>query len=192
MARSSSVRKIVIAGALSAVSIVLGFTPLGYIPWFSGATLSVLAVPTIIGAVLEGPLVGLVVGGVFGATSLVQAATNPARGPIDVFFVNPFISVLPRLLIGLAAWALYRLFRGKFVPVAAAVAGVAGSLANTVFVLAALVLAGAIPLAVALTVLVANGLLEAAAAGILSSAVVSAWKGIASRSGKSRLADEGR
>jgi uncharacterized membrane protein len=136
--------------------------------------------------------VGLVVGGVFGATSIVQAATNPAKGPIDVFFVNPFISILPRLLIGLAAWAVYRLFRGKYVPVAAAVAGVAGSLANTVFVLAALVIAGAIPLAVAITVLVANGLLEAAAAGILNSAVVSAWKGIASRSGKSRLADEGR
>jgi uncharacterized membrane protein len=192
MARSSSVRKIVIAGALAAVSIVLGFTPLGYIPWFSGATLSVLAVPTIIGAVLEGPVVGIVVGGVFGATSLVQAATNPARGPIDVFFVNPFISVLPRLLIGLAAWLVYRLFRGKLVPAAAATAGVVGSLANSVFVLGALVLAGAIPLAVAATVLVANGLLEAAAAGILSSAVVSAWRGIASRSGKSRLADEGR
>ena len=192
MARSSSVRKVVIAGALSAVSIVLGFTPLGYIPWFSGAVLSVMAVPVSIGAILEGPVVGIVVGGVFGATSLIQAATNPARGPIDVFFVNPFISVLPRLLIGLAAWAVYRLFRGKLVPAAAATAGVVGSLANSVFVLGALVLAGAVPLAVAATVLVANSLLEAAAGGILTSAVVSAWKGIASRSGKSKLADEGR
>jgi len=192
MARSSSVRKVVIAGALSAVSIVLGFTPLGYIPWFSGAVLSVMAVPVSIGAILEGPVVGIVVGGVFGATSLIQAATNPARGPIDVFFVNPFISVLPRLLIGLAAWAVYRLFRGKLVPAAAATAGVVGSLANSVFVLGALVLAGAVPLAVAATVLVANSLLEAAAGGILTSAVVSAWKGIASRSGKSKLADEGK
>lgn len=192
MARSSSVRKVVIAGALSAVSIVLGFTPLGYIPWFSGAVLSVMAVPVSIGAILEGPVVGIVVGGVFGVTSLIQAATNPARGPIDVFFVNPFISVLPRLLIGLAAWAVYRLFRGKLVPAAAATAGVVGSLANSVFVLGALVLAGAIPLAVAATVLVANSLLEAAAGGILTSAVVSAWKGIASRSGKSKLSDEGK
>jgi uncharacterized membrane protein len=192
MARSSSVRKIVIAAALSAVSIVLGFTPLGYIPWFSGAVLSVMAVPVSIGAILEGPVVGIVVGGVFGATSLVQAATNPAKGWIDAFFVNPLISILPRLLIGLAAWAVYRLFRGKYVPLAAAAAGVAGSLANSVFVLAALVLAGAVPLAAAVVVLVGNSLIEAAAGGILSSAVVSAWKGIASRSGKSRLADEGR
>ncbi len=183
-------KKLVEAGALSALSIVLSLTPLGYIPWFSGATLSVLAVPAIIGALVGGPVVGTFVGAVFGLTSMVQAATNPARGPIDMFFVNPLISVLPRLAIGVMAWLAFSLFRGKHTPAAAAVAGVVGALANSVFTLGALVLAGAIPLAVALTVLVSNGLLEAAAAGILTCAVVSAWKGIASRSGKSKLSEE--
>lgn len=190
MARGLSVRKIVVAGALGAVAVALSLTGLGYIPWFSGASLSVLQVPAIVGAVLEGPVVGILVGGIFGITSLVQAAINPAKGPVDVFFVNPLISVLPRLLIGLAAWAVFALFRGRLRGVAASVAGVVGSLANTILVLGALVLAGAIPLALAGTVFVANGLIEAVVAAVLTLAIVTAWKGVEGRGGKARLADE--
>lgn len=190
MAKGLSVRKIVVTGALGAVAVALSLTQLGYIPWFSGASLSVLQVPAIVGAVLEGPVVGVLVGGIFGITSLVQAAINPAKGPVDVFFVNPLISVLPRLLIGLAAWAVFALFRGRLRGLASALAGVVGSLANTIFVLGALVLAGAIPLAVAGTVFVANGLIEAAVAAILTTAIVAAWKGVEGRGGKARLAGE--
>ncbi|MDY6868152.1 MAG: ECF transporter S component, partial [Chloroflexota bacterium] len=55
-------RRIVIAGVMSAISIFLGITHLGFIPWFSGASLTIMQVPVIIGAVLEGPLVGLIIG----------------------------------------------------------------------------------------------------------------------------------
>lgn len=184
-------RRIVVAGALGALSIALFLTPFGYIPWFAGASLTVMHVPAIIGAVLEGPVVGIVVGAIFGASALVKAATAP-QGPIDLFFVNPLISVLPRLFVGLAAWVVFRAFRGRFSGLASVVAGVAGSLANSVLVLGALVAFGAIPLAVAGAVFVANGLVEAALAGVLTLGVVAAWKGIASRSGRARLADEGK
>jgi len=191
MARESSpVRKAVVAGALGAVSIALFLTPFGYIPWLAGASLTVMHVPAILGAVLEGPVVGMVVGAIFGATSLVKAATAP-QGPIDVFFVNPVVSVLPRVLVGLAAWAVYHAFRGKVPALAAAVAGAAGSLANSVLVLGALVAFGALPLAVAGSVLAANGLVEAAAAAILTLGVVAAWRGVGGK-GKARLADEGK
>ncbi|MGA2547815.1 MAG: ECF transporter S component [Rectinemataceae bacterium] len=189
MEAKSNVRKIVVTGALGALSIALFLTPFGYIPWLAGASLTVMHIPAIIGAVLEGPVVGIVVGGIFGVTALVKAATAP-QGPIDVFFVNPLVSVLPRLLVGLAAWAVYRAFRGKLPAVATAVAGIAGSLANSVFVLGALVLFAAIPPAVALGVFVANGLIEAALAAVLTFGVVAAWKGIESRSGKAKLAKE--
>jgi uncharacterized membrane protein len=190
MASSFGVRKVVVTGALSAVAIALSLTQLGYIPWISGASLSVLQVPAVVGAVLEGPVVGVLVGAVFGATSLVQAAINPAKGPIDVFFVNPLISILPRLFIGLVAWAIYRLFRGKLAPAAAAAAGVAGSLTNSILVLGALVIAGAIPPAIAGTVFVANGLVEAVVCAVLTAGIVAAWKGVEGRAGKARLADE--
>ncbi len=146
-------------------------------------------VPAIIGAVLEGPVVGIVVGGIFGVTALIKAATAP-QGPIDLFFVNPLISVLPRLLVGLAAWAVYKAFGGKVQAVAAVVAGIAGSLTNSVLVLGTLVAFAAIPLAAAGAVFVANGLIEAALAAVLTLAVVSVWKGVESRSGKAKLAKE--
>ena len=190
MARQgSALRKIVIAGALGAISVVLFLTNIGLIPWIAGASITVMHVPVIIGAVLEGPIVGSAVGLVFGVSALIKAGVAP-QGPIDVFFVNPLISVLPRILVGVAAWAAYRAFRGKAGPVAAAAAGIAGSLANSFLVLGALVLFGAIPLATALAVFAANGLIEAAAAAVLTAGVVSAWKGIEGSGGKARLADE--
>jgi uncharacterized membrane protein len=189
MSVSSPVRKAVVAGALAAVSVALFLTPFGYIPWFSGASLTVMHVPAIIGAVLEGPFVGAVVGAIFGATSLVKAATAP-QGPIDLFFTNPLLAVLPRLLVGLVAWGVFAAFRGKARPLAAALAGVAGSLTNSILVLGGLALLGAIPAAVALSIFLANSLVESAAAAVLTLGVVAAWKGIEEAGGKARLADD--
>lgn len=185
----SSLRKIVIAGVLGALSIVLMVTPFGMIPWFAGASLTIVHLPVIIGAVLEGPVVGMVVGAIFGVAALVRSAIAP-NGPIDPFFVNPAISVLPRILIGLAAWASYRAFRGKLPALASVVAGLAGSLTNSILVLGALVAFGAIPPASAAAVFVANSPIEAAVAAVLCLGVVSAWKGIESRTGKARLSEE--
>jgi uncharacterized membrane protein len=195
MAVSSPVRKIAVAAALGAVSIALFVTPFGYIPWLAGASLTVMHVPAIIGAVLEGPAVGAAVGAVFGITSLVTAATAP-KGPIDVFFVNPLVSVLPRILVGLAAWAVFallkRLFKGRLEPLCAGAAGILGSLTNSFLVLGSLVLLKALTAGVAAGVFVANGLVEAAVAAVLTSAVVAAWRGISLRGGRSKLADEER
>jgi uncharacterized membrane protein len=65
-------------------------------------------VPVIIGAVLGGPLVGTFIGLIFGLSSMILAAVAPT-GPGDVFFTNPWVSVVPRLFIGVAAWGAYRL-----------------------------------------------------------------------------------
>jgi len=188
MTRSSALRKTVVAGALAAVSVVLFLTPFGYIPWLAGASLTIMHVPAIIGGVLEGPVVGAVVGGIFGVTSLIKAATGP-QGPIDALFVNPLVSVLPRIIVGIAAWAVFAAFRGRWTAFSSALAGVAGSLTNSVLVLGALVVAKALPFAAALGVFVANSLVEAAAAGILTLGVVLAWRGIGGE-GKARLANE--
>ena len=190
------VKKIAIAGVLSAVAVVLGLTHLGLIPWFSGAAVTVMHVPAIIGALLEGPVVGAVIGLIFGLYSLFQAAVAPT-GPIDPAFVNPLVSVLPRILIGPAAWLFYRVVRGKknTVPggreaAAIIVAGVAGSVTNTVLVLSGLSLLGFIPWGVAGTVAVANGLPEAAVAALIVFVVVSAWRRIPTGNGKAGIAQD--
>ena len=171
------VRKIAVAGVLSAITIVLGITRLGFIPWFSGASVTILQVPVIIGAVLEGPLVGLIIGLLFGLFSLLQAAIAPT-GPVDVAFTNPLISVLPRLLIGPVAWLLYRLVMGRSTATTAEpnkapvnpvrysaaliAAGLGGSLTNTVLVLSALGIFGFFPWSLIYTVAIGNGPAEAA------------------------------
>jgi len=108
-------RRIVITGVLSAISIFLGMTRLGFIPWISGASLTIMQVPVIIGAILEGPVVGMVIGLVFGVFSLIQAAVAPT-GPTDVWFTNPLLSILPRLFIGPMAWLVYSGLRRWKVP----------------------------------------------------------------------------
>jgi uncharacterized membrane protein len=126
-------RKIVVTAVLSAVTIVLGLLPFGgYIPFF-GISITILAIPVIIGAILEGPVVGAGIGLIFGLTSMYQAATAP-KSPLDPLFVNPLLSVLPRMLIGPVAWLVWSaLKRWKVIGLLAA--GFFGSYANTVFVL---------------------------------------------------------
>jgi uncharacterized membrane protein len=176
-------RKIVITGVLGALCIFLALTPLGF--WSFGAvSATILHVPVIIGAVLEGPVVGLVVGLIFGVFSMIRAAIAP-NGPLDPAFTNPLISVLPRLFIGPVAWLVWwALKRWKAVGLIAA--GVAGSVTNTVLVLGML---GLVPSALgllrnilqqpntpAVTLLgalaLANGLPEAIVSAILTLVVV--------------------
>jgi uncharacterized membrane protein len=193
-------RKIVVAGIMSAVAIFLGATGLGFITWFAGVSITIMMVPVIIAAVMEGPVVGLAVGFLFGVFSLIQAAVAP-KSPLDPIFVYPWLSVLPRLAIGPIAWLVYESFsRIRFLGkakgvVGLVVAGIAGSLTNTVLVLGVL---GLFYLGYTewLTwpwigsIAIANGLPEAAAAAILTVAVVAPWKGIERGRTGSRLVDD--
>jgi uncharacterized membrane protein len=115
----------------------MAVTPLGYLPWFGGISLTIMHIPVMIAAVLEGPVAGDSSGPDLWCDSLVRAAVAPI-GPLDPLFTNPLVSVLPRLFIGVAAWAAFRLFRGKVTPLAAGVAGAVGGFTNTVLVLSML------------------------------------------------------
>jgi uncharacterized membrane protein len=172
---SSTTRRIVIAGVMGAISIFLGATHLGFLPWLSGAAITIMHLPVIIGAVLEGPWVGAAIGLIFGAFSLIQGAIAPT-GPSDVWFTNPLVSIVPRLFIGPAAWAIYRLLQGTVEVGALAAAGIAGSLTNTILVLGALGLLNFLPWPLIGTIAVTNGIPEAIVAAIITVAVVAAWK----------------
>jgi uncharacterized membrane protein len=175
--QNPTIRKIVIAGVLGAVAILLGATHWGFIPWFAGAALTIMHVPAIIGAVLEGPIVGLAIGALFGLFSLIQGAVAPT-GPADTWFVNPLISILPRLFIGPVAWIVYRVSRRINEILGLALAGIAGSLTNSVLVLSMIGVMGLLPWPAIGTIALSNGLPEAAVGAIITVAVVAAWKGI--------------
>ncbi|MFW6138946.1 MAG: ECF transporter S component [Spirochaetota bacterium] len=185
-ASGTRTRKIVIAGILGSISVLLGATHLGFIPWVTGASLTIMHVPVIIGAVLEGPVAGAVIGLIFGVFSLLQAAIAPA-GPADVWFVNPVVSVLPRLCIGPVAWLVYRGLRRMSEIPALAASGVCGSLTNTVLVLGALGAFKFLPWKAIGTIAAANGIPEAVLAASLTVAVVASWKRIKTRRRGSRV-----
>lgn len=139
--QSERIRQMVIAAMLSAIVAVLTFTPIGMIPLpppLPSAT--TVHIPVLVAALVEGPVVGLIVGGVFGLCSLIRAWESGMVG-LTLFFRNPVISVLPRLLVPLfafAAWALWRkIVKQNAVTekIGAALASVVGTVANTVLCL---------------------------------------------------------
>lgn len=169
-------RKIVVTGVLGAIAVLLGWTRWGFIPWFGGVSLTIMHVPVIIGAILEGPVVGVAIGLIFGLFSVLQAAIAP-NGPGDVIFTNPLISVLPRLFIGPVAWLVWSALK-RWPPVGLIVAGIAGSLTNSVLVLGMIGVLGLYPWPAIGAAFVANAPLEAAASALLTLVIVAAWRRI--------------
>lgn len=103
---SLSVKKMTIIGVLGGISILFGLTPLGFIP-IGPTRATIMHIPVIIGAIMEGPIVGAFIGLIFGLLSVFQAMTNPT--PVSFVFLNPIISILPRVLIGIVTYYSYNL-----------------------------------------------------------------------------------
>jgi uncharacterized membrane protein len=177
---SAITRKIVVTGVLGALSIVLSVTPLGFFPMPTGVSLTTMHIPVILGAVLEGPIVGIATGFIFGLFSLLRAAVSP-QGPVDIWFVNPLVSVLPRLFIGIAAWLVYASVKKLHEVPAMIGAGVAGSLTNTALVLGVLGLLGKLPWAGIAGIAVANGLPEAGLSAFFTFVIAAPWKMVVSK-----------
>ncbi|HHY75737.1 MAG TPA: ECF transporter S component [Firmicutes bacterium] len=106
-----STRQIAFAGVLGAVTVVLGSTPMGFIQ-IPPISITIMHIPTIIAGVLQGPVIGGIVGAMFGAFSMYQAQTsvNPLEKAI---FSNPLIAVLPRVLIGVVAHYVFHMLKGR-------------------------------------------------------------------------------
>ena len=141
-----SVRRIVVTSMLAAITVLLAFTPVGMIPMPPPLpAVTLVHLPVIIAALLEGPVVGVSIGFVFGISSLIRAWSSAAVG-LTLFFRNPLVSVVPRMLIPLAVWGIYtllsRLFRKtKLADKAiAAVAAATGAVTNTVLCLGMIIL----------------------------------------------------
>ena len=177
-------RKIVITGIMSAIAIFLGVTRLGYITW-GPASLTIMHIPVIIGAILEGPIVGILIGLIFGITSMIQAAVAPT-GPADVIFTNPLIAVLPRLFIGPVAWLIWAALK-RWPLVGLVLSGAGGSLTNSILVLGAIGIAGSLgsnsvvsilganPWPILTTIFVTNSIPEIGLSAAAVLVLVGAW-----------------
>jgi len=106
-------RKIALTGALSALIIVLTFTNLGFIQFSPVVSITILQIPVILCAFLAGLPGGIFAGFIMGLMSLIKAAMSPS-GVLDPLFVNPLCSVLPRMLMGVVAWGMWKIL--DFIP----------------------------------------------------------------------------
>lgn len=129
MEKKERTRKITMFAMFAAVSVILGFTPLGIIP-IPPVSATIIHVPVIIIAIIEGPIFGALMGGVFGIISLLSAIMRPTV--ISFIAYNPLVSVLPRVLIGVLACYTYRVLPIKKESLKIGAAAAVGTVANTV------------------------------------------------------------
>ncbi|MCY6483538.1 ECF transporter S component [Clostridium aestuarii] len=183
--RKTGTKRLTTLAMLSAIAVILGFTPLGIIPIPPvGAT--IMHIPVIIAAVLEGPVAGVIMGLIFGVLSVIRAMTT---GSVLLFaFLNPLVSVVPRILIGVVAYYGYKLMPSKKESLKVGVAAALGTITNTVGFLGMMYILYAAPFAkinkisedvVGKTILgigVTHGIPEVIVAVIITVAVVMAVK----------------
>ena len=106
-----SIRAMTQLALLTAITLVLAYTPIGYLP-LGPFNVSFLAVPVCIGAVVMGPGVGAFLGLVFGLTSFGNALSGGSAMGVALLSVSPagyFVqSVVGRVLMGLCVGLIFR------------------------------------------------------------------------------------
>lgn len=128
----------------SSLIIILVFTPLGCIP-IGAISLTTAHIPVIVGAIVFKYKFGIGLGGVMGLSTLLRAALMPSA-PLDVFFLNPMVSLFPRLFIGIVAYfsfnIIYKYFKNKKsgLPISIGIASMLGTITNTILVMSILIL----------------------------------------------------
>lgn len=125
---STSSYSVRITGLLILFSVILGTTDIGFIPVPTEARYATtMHLPTILASLSEGWPIGLVVGAVFGLTSM-YASISPITE-------DPIIAIIPRLLVGVTPFLTYYYLRNAHEYVRLAMGAVVGTLTNTVLFL---------------------------------------------------------
>lgn len=181
----------------TAIIIMLGLTPLGYITIFATG-ITTVHIPVILGSFIFGVKQSCYLGFIFGLTSFVRCfmtpdaisaivlGTNTGFGLYNLFLIVAIIFV-PRILVGLVSHMSYKILKKitKKPKVSMMISAVLGSLTNTIFVLYGLAIFASQQtsqafgvteglMIVILGIVTTNGLIEAGFAGIISAPVGSA------------------
>ena len=95
---------------LTAIILIPAFTPLGYIRT-GGLEITLIVIPVAVGAVILGPVGGMILGAVFGITSFIQCFGMSPFGAmlLSISPVKTFITcVVTRTLMGFLTGLIYR------------------------------------------------------------------------------------
>lgn len=165
-----------------AMTILLAVVPnLGMIT-VGPVSITIMHIPVIVAGLVLGFKSGVLNATVFGISALLIAATRPT-GVLDVLFVNPLVSVLPRVVFGISIGVIAGVmdkFTKNFA-VKATVTAILSTLIHTICVVGAMYYAGigsgnpeiaavfsTNVLAFIGTVLMANGILEMVASALIA------------------------
>lgn len=139
-------KSLALASILTALTFILGMTPIGIIP-LGVINVTIMCIPVIIGTLVCGLKVGMLLGAAFGLASTLAAfgLSFTAQSTLAAALIpySPLaviaMSMIPRLMIPVVTHFVARLiFKNKkrsFAPIAVGVASVTGSLTNTVLYL---------------------------------------------------------
>ena len=135
--------KWIFTAILAAIEVFLTAAELGFFT-IGKIAFTILHIPVFIAVIEIGLLQGFILAAIFGFSSLVSAYLH-ANGILDYLFQDPRISVLPRLLIPLAVWLIYRAVRNiaddntlSADLICSGFAAMSGVAANAVFVITAI------------------------------------------------------
>ena len=134
MNKKTDVFQLTILSMLLAILIGQTFIPiLGYIP-LGPIDVTIVHITVILAAVLFGKKTGVIIGTSWGLLSMFRAYMQPT--PFNIVFLNPLISVVPRLIVGwISAVVFYFLDQKVSEKISYAVTAAIGTFANTFFVL---------------------------------------------------------
>ncbi|MGX7163287.1 ECF transporter S component [Enterococcus massiliensis] len=198
MKKKTSTFDLVLTAIFLGIMILMALVPfLGFIP-IGPIKATTMHIPVIIASILLGPRLGGFLGGSFGVISIINSTFNPT--PLSFVF-SPFIPIIgtnqgswkalivaliPRILIGVVPYFVFKGFqkltRNK-TPISLFIAGVAGSLTNTILVMNLIYFlfqsdyaqvikqAGSAIYGAILGVIFTSGIPEAIVAGIATAAV---------------------
>lgn len=128
-------KDITLLGIITAIIIIMTAVPgLGYIP-LGPVNATIVHIPVLIVAIVKGPKLGALLGLVFGISSMLNAILRP--NPTSFLFMNPIISVLPRIMIGILAGLVANAIKRKRLKynMQVGIPAALGSLVNTIGVL---------------------------------------------------------
>nr|WP_072514162.1 ECF transporter S component [Ndongobacter massiliensis] len=102
-------RSIAQIGLLLAIILFMNATHIGYLP-IGPIVATTMHIPVLIGAIALGPKVGFILGLAFGLTSFFNALQG-LSGASSFIFMNPLISIVPRLILGVFSGLIAARFR---------------------------------------------------------------------------------
>ena len=99
-------RQITVNAMLIAITALLAIVPNLGIITIGPVSLTIMHIPVILAGIVFGFQSAVITGLTFGISSMFVAMTRGAT-PVDLLFINPVVSVLPRLLFGISVGLLW-------------------------------------------------------------------------------------